>query len=218
MHQITHNKVENSRSTLNITRMSEERDDECRHSCNEWHLLLHFLPMSGFPAGGFLPDVSAQCDGYIRPHSIVLKMTVDGSFKGTNASWAYLLRDSNDKVINEESGRCLSCVSHNVDGEIDAVIHGVRFICHCLSKHRIGDNNVDGDVIVYIYHDYIGLAAWVTGEWRAKTDVSIRYVRDMEELLKTNKNLRIVWCKIKGHSGDLDNEYVDQLAKNALNS
>lgn len=62
-----------------------------------------------------------------------------------------------------------------------------------------------------IYHDYDGVAHWVTGKWRAKKEATSGYKRFMLDIIK--KGLRISFKHVKGHSGNEMNELADKLAK-----
>lgn len=65
-----------------------------------------------------------------------------------------------------------------------------------------------------IYHDYTGVSAWVTGEWRCKNDITKAYKNFYEK--SVNSKLEVHFVKVKGHNGDEYNERVDKLAKKSL--
>ena len=62
-----------------------------------------------------------------------------------------------------------------------------------------------------LYFDYIGIEAWVTGKWRANKEGTQRYRDVMRE-----SSVKIVFKKVKGHSGVQGNEEADLLAKEAV--
>lgn len=64
-----------------------------------------------------------------------------------------------------------------------------------------------------IYYDYNGIESWCTGEWKANKEYTQRY-RDIYN--EISKKVNIKFHKVKGHSGDQNNERADQLAKNAV--
>jgi ribonuclease HI len=66
---------------------------------------------------------------------------------------------------------------------------------------------------VTIYHDYIGIAAWCTGEWKAKQEGTMDYALFYRA---ASLHVDIHFKKVKGHSGDTYNELADKLAKEAL--
>jgi ribonuclease HI len=61
---------------------------------------------------------------------------------------------------------------------------------------------------VTLYFDYQGLESWATGAWRAKFPFTQYYARTVKA-----SNITIHWIKVKAHSGNPENEIVDQLAK-----
>lgn len=62
-----------------------------------------------------------------------------------------------------------------------------------------------------MFYDYEGVANWVTGDWKCKKRETARYSTIMQELML--KGLKITFKHVKGHSGILENEEVDRLAK-----
>ena len=90
---------------------------------------------------------------------------------------------------------------HNVAGEIMGVLTVLEY---CLEK---------GIPAVELHHDYEGLGRWADGSWKANKPGTQRYAARCQEAAKTMK-LRFV--KVKGHSGDENNDRADALARKAL--
>lgn len=89
----------------------------------------------------------------------------------------------------------------NISGEIIAVVKAMMVI------NAISDiDEID------IYHDYMGIAYWVTGEWQAKNPLSQMYRAAM---LQYKQKYKINFYHVKGHSGDYYNGVADTLAKEA---
>ncbi len=63
-----------------------------------------------------------------------------------------------------------------------------------------------------IYYDYMGIAKWCTGAWKANKSGTIAYKKHYE---KVKQKVHITFEKVKGHSGDTYNELADKLAKKA---
>lgn len=127
---------------------------------------------------------------------------VDGSWKTSSpnySGWGFILVDKNE-IIYEKSGY-IECYSRQIDGELYAVLEGLKYI------KSIGLKNIE------IIYDYIGIEKWAKNEWKAKSLVALEYI----ERLKEFSNINIKFTKIKSHSGLCEwNDYVDNLAKNSL--
>ena len=64
-----------------------------------------------------------------------------------------------------------------------------------------------------IYHDYIGIAKWCTGEWEAKNDLTQLYVGFVEK-----SGIKLEFKHVKAHTGKKDivsllNDVCDNLAR-----
>lgn len=95
----------------------------------------------------------------------------------------------------------------NVYGEILAVKSSINFLLQITSKYKyLYPLNVT------IYYDYSGLEKWVTGEWKAKTNLTKEY-RDF--ILPISSIMNLTFVKVKSHSGSLFNDRADILAKKA---
>ena len=64
-----------------------------------------------------------------------------------------------------------------------------------------------------ICYDYTGIEKWVTGEWKAKNELTQKYRDYMRE--KTGR-LKLSFTKIEAHSKVEYNELADKLAKAGL--
>ena len=124
----------------------------------------------------------------------------DGSYVDGRYSWAYAFVKE-DEVVYEDSDvgkNPAAAVMRNVAGEIAAALYAVKRAAEMGVKIRI-------------HHDYAGISFWVTGEWRAKNEFTQVYAKLMHEY----KGI-YVFEKVKGHSGNKFNDYVDKKAKAAL--
>lgn len=86
----------------------------------------------------------------------------------------------------------------NVFGEITAALATVK-----LAKKK-------GYSKIKIYYDYSGIEKWVTGEWKAKNQITQKYSKLMQ-----NSGVSIEFVKVKAHSGNKWNEVVDEMARKA---
>lgn len=64
---------------------------------------------------------------------------------------------------------------------------------------------------IVINHDYMGLAHWITGIWKAKNDLT-KFYKEMVFLL-VGKQVKFDFMHVKAHNGDKYNELVDGIAK-----
>lgn len=94
-----------------------------------------------------------------------------------------------------------SLTGHNVAGEIEGVKLALKFALKQGYKH------------VALYYDYEGLQHWATGAWKAKKAYTKAYAEAVQTI---SKSVKIDFIKVKGHSGNTYNEYVDDLAAQAI--
>jgi ribonuclease HI len=64
---------------------------------------------------------------------------------------------------------------------------------------------------ITIFYDYDGIANWPTGKWKCKNKHTQKYAKFVND-----SRINIVFQHVKGHSGILENEEVDRLAKEAV--
>ena len=89
--------------------------------------------------------------------------------------------------------------SRNIAGELLATQQAMKAV---LTLHDVDR--------VHIYHDYMGIAYWVTGQWAAKKPVSREYKAFMTEMCT---KYTLEFTHVKGHSGNKYNELADRLAR-----
>ena len=125
---------------------------------------------------------------------------VDGSFDGQNASWAFAVIDPiKDSVIFEDKGVITDPdinSGRQIGGEVQAVIEAIE----CCKRNSL---------IAIIYYDYIGIEEWARCRWVANKSYTKRY----QEYMMVNGQYFHRFVKIKSHTGNKWNEYVDKLAK-----
>ena len=127
----------------------------------------------------------------------------DGSFKDNTVSLGLVLR-THYKDLKfygmVESTQYNSL--RNIAGELFAVLAGVELAC------QLGLTNIS------VYYDYEGVEKWYTGEWSAKSDLAIKYVGLLRNLVAQN-NLNIKFFKVVGHSSVEGNVLADKMASRA---
>ena len=96
-----------------------------------------------------------------------------------------------------------SIAYRNVAGELLATIKVI--------EAAISDNLQK----ITIYHDYQGIQAWADGDWKTNKVITKVY----KEMIKlAREKIQIKFKKVKAHSGNLLNNRVDRLAKQAITS
>lgn len=127
----------------------------------------------------------------------------DGSFDGKHASWAYIIVKDN-QIIHKNKGIITDpdkCAGFQIAGECQGVVEALKYA---------KENNL----IIDIYHDYIGLYSWVAdlfGDKAWKTNKS--YTQEYRENVISLREHLNSFIKVKGHSGNRWNEEVDKYAK-----
>lgn len=129
---------------------------------------------------------------------------VDGSYNIRDKRFSYgavIFHGDEEYTLSEAFSDAELAAMRNVAGEIKGSEAVMRF---CVEK---------GIKSVAIYHDYEGIARWCLGDWKANKDGTRAYA-DYYNSIKDV--LKVVFVKVKGHSGDKYNDMVDRLAKDAL--
>lgn len=129
---------------------------------------------------------------------------VDGSYDVTTGSFSYgmvMFHGGKEEHFSKKFENNDLASMRNVAGEIEGARAAMQY---CL------DNGIKS---LTIYHDYIGIAAWCTGEWKAKQEGTMDYALFYRA---ASLHVDIYFQKVKGHSGDTYNDLADKLAKEAL--
>lgn len=137
----------------------------------------------------------------------ILIAYVDGSFTTNNPTkygcGVLLITPDGDEIEMSYANDDKDAVKlRNVAGELSASMTAMLVAISMGYKELI------------IYHDYIGISAWIDGSWKCKNDITKSYKNFYEEEIKNDLDVHFV--KVKGHSGDEYNERVDKLAKKSL--
>lgn len=143
--------------------------------------------------------------GEVYKSKIEVDAYVDGSFDERRKKYSYAcVFLSENNIIDTLSGCSNSgddIDMRNVAGEIEATMSAIKW---CMDK---------GYRSIKIFYDYEGIGKWASGEWKANKVGTRKYVEFIQE---SCHNMDINFCKVKGHSGNIYNEMVDRLAKEAL--
>ncbi len=121
---------------------------------------------------------------------------VDGSYINGSVGYGAVILHQ-----NQEIKRFSGSVEHDVEqrqvvGELQATMQVLRW-CE--------ENNI---LDIEIFYDYEGIQKWAAGEWRANNAATQHY----QQTVKASP-VRVIWQKVKSHSGVRWNDVVDELAK-----
>ena len=132
---------------------------------------------------------------------------VDGSFNSKTNEYAFgvVLLNSKEEVLtfSGKDNREDVATMRNVAGELK----GTMFICNYVVKTFPKIKSIK------IYHDYEGIAKWVTGEWKCNLEYTQKY---REFMLSLKEKINISFEKVAAHTGVEYNEQADKLAKEIL--
>ena len=129
---------------------------------------------------------------------VVLEAYTDGSFLDDKAGWGFALLKGGKIILSGYGPTRNHYGTRNIAAEIEAAKQAVQ------KAIELGATRVD------LYHDYEGVGRWADGDWRANNVVSIGYV---DWMAKAMEKIKVVFHKVKGHTGVAHNEYADILAE-----
>ena len=134
-----------------------------------------------------------------------LVIYVDGSFSLEKSNYSYgLIAIYNGEEVYEDCGvgEDQDAVAlRNVAGEVLGSLKAIDYAIE------------NGYKEVTIVFDYQGVESWAIGTWKRNKKLTQNYYEQVQ--IKKEK-IKIVFKKVKGHSGDKYNDIADKLAKKAL--
>jgi ribonuclease HI len=137
----------------------------------------------------------------------MIKIYTDGSCIGNpgNGGWAAIL------LMNEKKIKIKGYKKNTTNNQMELTAP-----IKALKKIPIGEK-----IEIYTDSKYvkIGITEWVTkwkkNNWKTSSKKKVKNIDLWKELDKNNEKYHIKWCWIKGHSGNILNDEVDQLAREA---
>lgn len=130
---------------------------------------------------------------------------VDGSYDHSLLKYAFgcvfLLPDGRIFIQYGNGDNEQSLAQRNVAGEMLGAMYAVR--AAMMSGYRL----------IEICYDYEGIEKWVTGNWKAKNELTQKYAAAMQEW---RKYIEIRFHKVAAHTNVRFNELADQTAKQGL--
>jgi ribonuclease HI len=136
----------------------------------------------------------------------ILNIYVDGSFLEETVGWAFIILDSSDKVVHSASGTLSGEISsmHQVGGELKAVLEAISYCKKCQK-------------VAKLFYDYEGIEKWVADLFGGKPwKTNNQWTQKYRAYLLENKGFIHSMEKVKSHTGNVGNELVDSLAKDAI--
>lgn len=125
------------------------------------------------------------------------KAYTDGSYnKNKNITGFGVVIIKNNSVISEFSGIVPDTTMWQIEGELTAVMEAVKYC----EKENIPK--------IIICFDYTGCEYFATRKWKTKK----QFIQSYIDFMNSTK-IKILWQKVKGHSGDYFNELADKLAE-----
>lgn len=121
---------------------------------------------------------------------------VDGSFQGGAVGYGLVILHNGQSVYEDYGTVDKHTEQQQITGELASTMRVIRW-CE--------ENNVPQ---IQIFYDFIGIEKWALGMWKAEKEAPIAY----QKFMRTTQ-VKVVWQKVKSHSGDKWNDYVDKLAK-----
>ncbi len=138
-----------------------------------------------------------------QPGKPEIEIWVDGSCIPSSGEdlllgWGLLVKRNGQEIHRDFGNDIPSEASEhrNVAGEILGILKALEW---CKKT---------GVTEVTLYYDYQGLESWATGAWKAKLPFTKAYAHTVQQA-----ELVIHWVKVAAHSGNPENDLVDQLAK-----
>lgn len=131
---------------------------------------------------------------------------IDGSFNPITKVYGcggFLIDQFGRKHIIQERGADQNMAKmRNVAGEILGAVKAIKL------AQNLGMRKLT------IFHDYEGISAWPLGKWKCKKKETRKYTMIVWGAMEAG--LKIYFNHIKGHSGNVQNDEADQLAKLAV--
>ena len=130
---------------------------------------------------------------------------VDGSYEHSILKYAFgcvfLMPDGTVYTENGSGSNPESAKLRNVTGEMLGAMFAVKWAMK------------NGFSQIEIRYDYEGIEKWVTGAWKSKTELTMKYAQAMRSW---SSKIRIRFTKVAAHTNVYYNEMADRLAKAAL--
>ena len=152
------------------------------------------------------PLSNEQAPNEDMPYSNTVKAVayVDGSFNEETKEFGYgvvMFYKGEESHMKGSSDDADLVDMRNVAGEIQGAMKAMDFAVQ---------NEISN---LTIYHDYLGISKWCSGDWKANKKGTKAYKKFYDQC---KKQVNITFEKVDAHTGDKYNELADDLAKEAV--
>lgn len=184
--------------------------DECRASVDgfagaEYKGFARLEEAEAYMGGGSARLSCEEETGEDVPLPDTLLVYVDGSFDISLRKYAFgcvfILPDGRIYTRYGNGDNEQSMQHRNVTGEMLGAMYAVKAAM------------VNGYKRVELRYDYEGIEKWVSGQWRARTELTAKYAESMREW---GKSIMILFTKVAAHTNVYYNEMADKMAKTGL--
>lgn len=138
----------------------------------------------------------------------------DGGCRPTNpgpGAWAVLLKSSKHNVEREISGYEKHTTNNRM--ELSAIIHGFK---------ELKRSGLDVTIVSDSSYVINGMTKWINGwikrGWITATNKDVENKDLWVELMDLSSKHNVTWTWVKGHSGHIENERVDELVALTIKS
>ena len=138
----------------------------------------------------------------------MIKVYTDGSCLGNpgNGGWAFLIINKND--ISYRAGFERNATNNRM--ELMAAIKALEF----LNQHNDINLNTDSNYVKQGITNWI--FNWKKNNWKTASKKPVKNEELWKRLDLLCEQHEVNWKWVKGHAGDMGNERVDKLARNAM--